>query len=52
MDNSASRNPSVGSLGGAKSELSEFSAEIVAKELAREGGTGKQFVNYVVAVKR
>ena len=41
----------MGSLGAAKSELSEFSAEIVAKELAREG-TGKQFVNYVVVVKR
>ena len=47
-----SRAASVGSLGAARSELSEFSAEIVAKELAREGGTGKQFVNYVVAVKR
>ena len=46
-----SRNPSVGSLGAGKSELSEFSAEIVAKELAREG-TGKQYVNYVVVVKR
>ena len=49
---SHSRNPSVGSLGAARSQLSEFSAEIVAKELAREGATGKQFVNYVVAVKR
>ena len=49
---SHSRNPSVGSLGAARSELSEFSAEIVAKELAREGTTGKQFVNYVVAVRR
>eukprot|EP00092_Neocalanus_flemingeri_P008846 GFUD01009520.1.p1 GENE.GFUD01009520.1~~GFUD01009520.1.p1 ORF type:complete len:981 (+),score=238.89 GFUD01009520.1:139-3081(+) len=45
-----SRNASVGSLG--KSEISEFSAEIVTIDLARENGTGKQYVNYVVVVKR
>ena len=45
-----SRTPSVSSQGG-KSELREFTAEIVAKELARES-SGKQYVNYVLAVRR
>jgi len=45
-----SRNASVGSLG--KSEINEFSAEIVTIDLARENGTGKQYVNYVIVVKR
>ena len=49
-----SRNASLGSLGGGsgKSELSEFSAEIIDIHLARENGSGKQFVNYVILVKR
>jgi len=45
-----SRNASVGSLG--KSEINEFTAELITIDLARENGTGKQFVNYVVVVKR
>ena len=45
-----SRNASVGSLG--KSEINEFFAEIVSIDLARENGTGKQYVNYVIVVKR
>ena len=45
-----SRNASVGSLG--KSEINEFTAEIVTIDLARENGTGKQYVNYVIVVKR
>jgi len=45
-----SRNASLGSLG--KGDLTEFTAEIVDIHLARENGTGKQFVNYVILVKR
>ena len=37
---------------GSKSDLREFSAEIVDIQLARENGTGKQFANYVILVKR
>ena len=52
-----SRNASLGSIGGVgggggKSDLSEFSAEIIDIHLARENGAGKQFVNYVILVKR
>ena len=46
-----SRNASLGSI-GVKSDLREFTAEIIGVDLARENGTGKQFVNYVVLVKR
>ena len=33
-------------------ELAELRAEIKDIDLARENGTGKQFVNYVLAVRR
>ena len=39
---------SIGGGGGVKSDLSEFTAEIIGIDLAQENGTGKQFVNYVV----
>ena len=42
---------SIGSRGGS-GELSELGAEIKDIDLARENGTGKQFVNYVLAVRR
>ena len=46
-----SSNGSIGSRGG-NGELSELGAEIKDIDLARENGTGKQFVNYVLAVRR
>ena len=42
---------SIGSRGGS-GELCELGAEIKDIDLARENGTGKQFVNYVLAVRR
>jgi len=44
------RSHSGSSLG--KSDLSELSAEIVDIDLAKEKGTGKQYVNYIVSVRR
>jgi sorting nexin-13 len=38
--------------GGRGGELAELGAEIRDIDLARENGTGKQFVNYVIAVRR
>ena len=48
------RTGSSGSIGGrgGNGELSELGAEIKDIDLARENGTGKQFVNYVLAVRR
>ena len=48
------RTSSSESIGSSRSngELSELGAEIKDIDLARENGTGKQFVNYVLAVRR
>ena len=48
------RTSSSGSIGSSRGngELSELGAEIKDIDLARENGTGKQFVNYVLAVRR
>ena len=47
------RTSSNGSIGSRTSgELSELGAEIKDISLDRENGTGKQFVNYVLEVRR
>ena len=47
------RTSSNGSIGSrASGELSELGAEIKDISLDRENGTGKQFVNYVLEVRR
>ena len=50
------RTDSSGSIGSSRGagngELSELGSEIKDIDLARENGTGKQFVNYVLAVRR